>query len=94
MQTLISFITDRGFLILFRAGIILGPMFLLFWVWKPSWLERFRIAQPKEIKPRYLKDLLLTIMGLLVYLIPIFSMGYLREKFGYSRFYLTIEEYG
>lgn len=94
METLITFIVERGALILLRATLILGPMFLVFWILKPNFLRKFRIHQPKETKPRYLTDLLLTVLGLLVYLIPIFCLGVAREKFGFSKFYLNIEEYG
>ena len=94
MEALLQYILERGSLILLRASFILGPMFLLFWILKPGFLEKFRIHQPRQVKPRYLTDLLLTIMGLLVYLIPIYCMAFLSEKFGYSRFYLNIEDYG
>lgn len=94
MENLLSFIIDRGAVILLRAAIVLVPLFVVFWIWKPVALQKFRIPQPKKVEPRHLTDFLLTLMGLLVYLIPIFTLGFLQKKYGYSVFYSDISKYG
>jgi Delta7-sterol 5-desaturase len=84
----------RWLQIILKATYTLTPMLIVFWVWKPDWLAKYRIRQPREEKPRYLTELPATILGLSVYLIPLFTLMILKTKYGYTRMYLDVSEYG
>ena len=87
---LISGILNLGF----KASIIIGGLYLLFWILKPKALLKYRIPQPIEIKPDSKRELPLLVMGLVVYLIPGVILIYLKNTFNYSPMYLDINEYG
>lgn len=94
MNDILTTVFDRWLIILFRAVVILGTMFLLFWVWRPQWTARFRIPQPIERPIRPWREIPLTILGLSVYLIPLSLIGVVQKQFGYSAMYLNIEDRG
>lgn len=73
---------------------VLGPMFFIFWIIKPKWLSKFRIEQPRDKKPILLKEFLYSIIGLSVYLIPLYLLMVLQVKFGYTKMYMDPNQYG
>lgn len=90
----IEFLIHRWFLILLRALTILGPLFLVFWILKPRWVDRFRIPQPRRIDTLTREELPRAVVGLSAYLIPIACAVIVKEKWGYTSMYLDISEYG
>lgn len=90
----IEWIFTRVLQILWKGSYVLGPMFLLFWIVKPKFLNRFRIHQPREVSPIVLKELPLTIMGISIYVIPLFFLMHLKVKYDYTVMYMDIAEYG
>lgn len=91
---LIEFLATRWFSILTRATIILGSLFLVFWVIQPKWIQRFRIPQPRNVPHIAKKEWWRTVVGLSVYLIPITSVVLCQKFFGYSQMYTDIAEHG
>ena len=89
-----SWFFNKWLSVLFKACYVLGPMLLIFWIFKPKWLGKFRIHQPRVVSPDYLREFPATIFGLSVYLLPLLAVIYLKKEFGYSKMYLEISEYG
>lgn len=89
----LEWIFSRLLLVLWKGFYVLGPMLLVFWVIKPKFLERFRIYQPRKVAPMFLKELPLAIMGISVYVIPLFFLMYLKVNYGYSAMYLNMDDY-
>jgi sterol desaturase/sphingolipid hydroxylase (fatty acid hydroxylase superfamily) len=90
----LNWLMNRWLLIMFRGACMLAPLFVIFWIWKPAFLQRFRIHQPAQKPTRIPQEIAATIMGLSVYLIPLYGAYVLKRDFGYSKIYLDIAEYG
>lgn len=90
----VSWLLSRWSLIMLRAFGVFLPFLLVFWVWKPAFLQGFRIQQPRVVAPRFLADCLATVFGLSVYLIPLYGLFVLKRDFGYTKMYTDISEYG
>lgn len=85
---------EKWYQLIGKGLTLLVPMYLIFWVWKPSFLQKFRIAQIKDWPVRSKQDALLSILGLSVYIIPTLLALLAKQFFSYSRMYVQIEDYG
>ena len=85
---------DRWIGILTKGILIIGPLFLIFWILKPNFLKKFRIKQINEISPRTAEELGLTFINLTMYLIPFFCLVFAKEKLGIFSVYTDINERG
>ena len=80
--------------LLIRALLVIGPLFLVFWVIKPAWVKKLRIHQPRHKDVITLKEMPRFIFGLSVYLIPGVALVFSKKTFGYSPMYTDISQYG
>ncbi len=94
MEVLVEALSLRWLSIMQRALLILGPLFLIFWIIKPRWTFRFRIPQLNETQPLYKQEVLGSLIGLSVYLIPIAILMILKQQYGYTKMYTDINEMG
>lgn len=84
----------RWLTILLRGLAILGPMYLLFWVLRPRWVEAFRIHQPRIAEHLTHIELWRSIRSLSIYMIPFTAFAMIQKHFGYSMLYTDIHQYG
>lgn len=94
VSELIDLLLSRWLTTMFRASIVLVPLTFLFWVIRPSFLEDFRISQPKDVRTRSIEELPRLILGLSVYIIPTGILYLTKHFFGYSRMYTDINQFG
>lgn len=91
---MLELVLTRWISTMIRAALILGPMALVFWIWRPRWIEGFRIPQPREVRPIVMREIPRTIWGLSVYMLPLMTLIWLKQTLGYSPMYLDMDEYG
>ena len=65
--------------LLIRALLVIGPLFLVFWVIKPAWVKKLRIHQPRHKDVITLKEMPRFIFGLSVYLIQVWPWSFQRK---------------
>lgn len=76
-----------------RGVVILGTLFLIFWVFKRPWMDRFRVTPPPAAKAKPLKEAFLTFSSYIVYAIAA-SVVALAYKAGYTVMYTDVSKYG
>lgn len=94
MWEAILYTLSRYGITLLRASTILGALFFLFWVWQPKWTQRRRIHQFIKAKSIHGAEIVHSIISLSWYMIPIFLVIVVAQKYGYTRNYREIETYG
>jgi Delta7-sterol 5-desaturase len=77
-----------------RWAYMIIPMFVLLHIFKPQFLQKYRIRQIKEAKPRYLSEMIRSIFVFLNYVVPTIVLLAVKKYFGYSMMYTDIEQYG
>ncbi len=94
MEITLSLLLQRYAQTLTRAVTVLGPLFFIFWIWKPGFLHKYRLPLIIPKKNIFFQEFLYSFIGLGVYLIPFVTLIYLKKEFGYSQMYTDIAEYG
>lgn len=85
---------ERWSSIMLRAFLTLGSLYFVFWYIKPNWTKRFRIVQPKQVRPIYKSELPRAVISLSIYLIPTSVLYFLRKQFNFSMMYTEVDKYG
>lgn len=86
-----SLAVETAFLMLATSG----PMYLIFWVWRPEFLRRHRVPQRRpERKARPLKEAIMTYVNMLAFIIPYGVPLYIERTTGYTVRYENIDDYG
>ncbi len=91
-MALIAF--DRITVTYLRWSIILGGMFVFFWLYKPKWAEKPRIRQFIQAKTIIWKEIPRSIRTLSWYMLPVFTAMYVGKHYGYTKRYTDFSEMG
>lgn len=79
---------------LYRWTITIIPLFVLLYVIRPKFLQKYRIQQIAEHKPKYLTEFTRSVLIFLVYTIPTYVLMIVKNYTGYSTMYTDINQYG
>ena len=69
---------------LYRWAITIIPLFVLLYVIRPKFLQKYRIQQIAEHKPKYLTEFMRSVLIFLVYTIPTYVLMTVKNYTGYS----------
>jgi lathosterol oxidase len=94
LQTVLSVYVERYTGAAFRGLIILGSLYLLFWLIKPKAFQKFRVQPPTNQNPKPLKEAFLTFTTYLVYAAASSLVFLIYMKTGYIKAYNNVADMG
>lgn len=97
MQYLIEFlitVVDRFAVAAVRGAIIIGALYLAFWVYRRPSMNRHRVSTTNNAAPRPLKEALLTFSTYFVYSIATAIVIFVAKYGSHSMMYTNVADYG
>jgi Delta7-sterol 5-desaturase len=77
-----------------RGFVILGSLYLIFWVFKRPWMDKYRVQTLGSHQPKPLKEAYYTFTTYMVYAAAAVIVAVVAKKTGHSMVYTNVAQYG
>jgi Delta7-sterol 5-desaturase len=77
-----------------RGILILGSMYLFFWILKPKFVERFRVQPPRGAQAKPLREMFYTFTTYIVYALAGVIVTMVYKTTGHTMMYSEVSQYG
>lgn len=77
-----------------RGVVILGSLYVIFWMFKRPWMDKYRVPTVAGQQPKPLKEILLTYTTYMVYAILGGVVYLVHKKTGHTMMYTDVAQYG